>query len=161
LAAFDAERDRAAWVELNKAAFADHPEQGKWTLLDLDRRMAERWFDPGGLIMAFAATEETGRPSGYVWTKVSGSLGEIYAIGVRPSVQGNRLGTRLLAAGLEHLERRGVAEIRLFVEADNKPAIAAYRSQGFRRTRRDVQYGFAAAATASGAATTSTASTTG
>jgi mycothiol synthase len=77
---------------------------------------------------------------GYVWTKVDGNVGEIYAIGVHPAAQGQRLGTRLLELGLRHLERRGAAEARLFVEADNAPATAAYRRQGFRVTRRDVQY---------------------
>ncbi|MDR0365972.1 MAG: mycothiol synthase [Bifidobacteriaceae bacterium] len=168
---FNPATDRSAWVDLNAAAFANHPEQGKWTLEDLDRRMAELWFDPAALILAFPTDQRpksgppalghstahpvqpsslpanTGTkpaagqsPVGYVWGKVTGQIGEIYAIGVHPSAQGQRLGTYLLKLGLEHLEGRGVTEIRLFVEADNTPAIAAYNRQGFRVTRRDVQY---------------------
>ncbi|MDR0594280.1 MAG: mycothiol synthase [Bifidobacteriaceae bacterium] len=141
---FDPRTDRAAWVELNAAAFVGHPEQGKLTAGDLDRRMAESWFDAAGLVFAElrGGDGQGGRLVGYVWTKVVGALGEIYAIGVRPEAQGMRLGTKLLEIGLAHMERRGITEIRLFVEADNAPAAAAYRRQGFRVTRRDVQYAF-------------------
>jgi mycothiol synthase len=136
---FAVRHDREAWVELNAAAFAGHPEQGRLTVEDLDQRVALTWFDPAGLILA-----ELDGLAGYVWTKIEGGVGEIYAIGVRPGAQGQRLGTRLLSLGLRHLEEQGVTEVRLFVEADNAPAIASYRRQGFTVTRRDVQYAFEA-----------------
>ncbi|MDR1442209.1 MAG: mycothiol synthase [Bifidobacteriaceae bacterium] len=141
---FDPRTDRGTWIELNAAAFDTHPEQGKLTVADLDRRMGEGWFDPAGLLFAspVLADGKIGSPLGYVWTKIVDGVGEIYAIGVHPSAQGRRLGTKLLEIGLGHLERQGVAEVRLFVEADNAPAIAAYHRQGFTLTRRDVQYAF-------------------
>jgi mycothiol synthase len=135
---FGAKGDREAWVGLNALAFAGHPEQGRLTLEDLDQRMAQSWFDPAGLIFAHPAPQAA--PLGYVWTKIEGGGGEIYAIGVHPAAQGKRLGTKLLDLGLRHLEEQGVAEVRLFVEADNAPAIASYRRQGFALTRRDIQY---------------------
>ncbi|MDR1188415.1 MAG: mycothiol synthase [Bifidobacteriaceae bacterium] len=137
---FDPRTDRATWIDLNAAAFAGHPEQGKLTVGDLDRRMGEDWFDAGGLL--FAAPGPQAPPFGYVWTKIVDGVGEIYAIGVHPQAQGRRLGTKLLDVGLSHMERQGVTEARLFVEADNAPAIAAYRRQGFEVTRRDIQYAF-------------------
>ncbi|MDR2378467.1 MAG: mycothiol synthase [Bifidobacteriaceae bacterium] len=142
---FDPVSDRQIWVDLNALAFAGHPEQGRLTLGDLDRRMAESWFDPAGLLFVapVGADGALGRPVGYVWTKIMGGVGEIYAIGVHPAAQGRRLGSLLLARGLAHLEDQGVAEARLFVESDNAPAIAAYRRQGFAVTRRDIQYAFA------------------
>ncbi|MDR2348980.1 MAG: mycothiol synthase [Bifidobacteriaceae bacterium] len=136
---FEPARDRAAWVAVNAAAFANHPEQGRLTVRDLEQRMAQPWFDPAGLILAQSSG---GGLAGYVWTKIEANAGEIYAIGVVPAAQGQRLGTRLLELGLRHLEAQGVAEVRLFVEADNAPAIAAYRRQGFQLARRDVQYAF-------------------
>jgi mycothiol synthase len=141
---FDLKKDRSIWTELNAAAFASHPEQGKWSVQDLDRRAAEGWFDPAGLIFVVPrqADGSAGRPLGYVWTKVIGRVGEIYAIGVHPKAQGKRLGTALLRHGLEYLEHQGLEEVRLFVDADNTAAIAAYRRQGFEVTRRDVQYSF-------------------
>ncbi|MDR2564550.1 MAG: GNAT family N-acetyltransferase [Bifidobacteriaceae bacterium] len=141
---FNPSADRAAWIDLNSAAFAGHPEQGKMRVEDLDRRMAEAWFDPAGLLFAVPvrADGSFGAPVGYVWTKIVDGIGEIYAIGVHPAAQGRRLGTWLLGVGLDHMERLGITEVRLFVEADNAPAIASYRRQGFVVTRRDIQYAF-------------------
>jgi mycothiol synthase len=64
---FDAQRDSDAWVALNAAAFTDLPDQGGWTRADLERRMAEPWFDPDGFLLA--ETSE-GRLVGFHWTKV-------------------------------------------------------------------------------------------
>ena len=41
LRTFEPGRDDEAWLRLNAAAFAGHPEQGSWTLDDLHRRIRE------------------------------------------------------------------------------------------------------------------------
>ena len=56
---FEPGRDDEAWVALNAAAFADHPEQGGWTVDDLHRRVAEPWFDPARVL-----PRRAGRPAG-------------------------------------------------------------------------------------------------
>lgn len=123
--------DEAELLRVNAAAFAHHPEQGSLDLAGLQERMAEPWFDPAGLIMAW----EGRRLLGFHWTKRhSPSLGEVYVVGVDASAQGLGLGRLLTIAGLEHL--RDVDEVHLYVEADNTPARRLYEGLGF--THADV-----------------------
>jgi mycothiol synthase len=131
-------RDEQAWLEVNARAFASHPEQGSWTLADLERREREPWFDPRGFLLH----EEGTRLAAFCWTKVhlSPVLGEIYVIGVDPDYQGRGLGRALTRAGLGHLATRGVPTAMLYVERDNTPALVLYRSLGFSEHHREVQY---------------------
>lgn len=133
--------DAEALLELNRRAFADHPEQGRLTMRDLRLRMDEDWFDPEGLFLA----ERAGRLVGFHWTKVHGPTGEspygeVYVVGVDPQAQGGGLGRFLTAVGLRHLADRGLSPVRLYVEGDNAPAIAVYRRLGFEHTGTDVLY---------------------
>lgn len=138
---FDVGRDEDAWLALNAEAFAHHPEQGGITRADLDERMAEPWFDPGGF---FLATRDQ-QLVGFHWTKVHDETpphGEVYVVGVSPSAQGGGLGKRLTLAGLRHLASLGLPEVILYVEADNAPAVAVYERLGFTHAPEDthVQY---------------------
>jgi mycothiol synthase len=65
--------DDEAWLALNAAAFAHHPEQGSWTLTDLRARMTEDWFDPAGFLLAEQDGPD-GFPEliGFHWTKIHG-----------------------------------------------------------------------------------------
>ncbi len=144
LRAFDASRDIDDWLDLNARAFTDLPDQGGWTAEDLDRRMAEPWFDPVGFLMAHDAED---RLVGFHWTKVhdhdhshSGDqapghvhdpLGEVYVVGVDPDHRGRGLGRALTVAGLAHLRQRGLPTALLYVDADNAGAISLYRALGF------------------------------
>jgi mycothiol synthase len=129
--------DEPAWLVVNAAAFAGHPEQGKWTNTDLAQRLAEPWFDPAGLLVA----ERSGRMVGFHWTKQeSPTEGEVYVLGIHPAEQGTGLGRALLVAGLRHLRDLGVARITLYVEESNVGARRLYSSLGFSRSAIDVQY---------------------
>ncbi len=136
LRAFRPERDEHAWLAANAAAFAEHPEQGRMTLADLRARESEPWFDPGGLLLA----ERDGTLVGFVWTKLVGPVGEIYAVGVVPRAQGAGLGRALTLAGLDHLRRHGAHRAELFTDADNAPAVHLYETIGFVVDRTDTQY---------------------
>jgi mycothiol synthase len=141
---FAPQRDARRWLALNAKAFAALPDQGGWTSADLERRMAEPWFDPAGFLLA---EDADGRLVGFHWTKVHGHgasadptedghshhepIGEVYVVGVDPDARGSGLGRALTLAGLHHLRGCGLASALLFVDADNAPAIALYRSLGF------------------------------
>ncbi|TDD52364.1 mycothiol synthase [Nonomuraea terrae] len=129
-------RDEEAWLKVNAAAFAHHPEQGAWTMDDLLRREREPWFDPEGFFLAVRGD----RPAGFHWTKVHDSLGEVYVVGVDPSQQGTGLGRALTLAGLTHLRSRGLAQAMLYVDEANTAAIRLYESLGFSRWDVDVMY---------------------
>ena len=126
--------DDDAWLTVNASAFADHPDQGRWTHDDLREHLAAAWFDPDG----FRIHEVGGQIAGFCWTKVHPAVaadvrrGEIFVIGVDPAFQGRGLGRGLTAAGLDWLWQRDHLDIAmLYVEAGNEPARALYDSMGF------------------------------
>ncbi|MBW8485232.1 mycothiol synthase [Actinomadura parmotrematis] len=138
LRAFEPGRDEEAWLRVNAAAFAHHPEQGAWTLDDVRAREAEDWFDPAGFFLA----ERGGDLAGFHWTKVHpDGLGEVYVVGVDPAAQGLGLGRTLTLAGLHHLRDAGVPAILLYVDESNTAAVRLYESLGFTRHAVDVMYG--------------------
>ncbi len=128
--------DVDAFLAINAAAFAGHPEQGAFSADDLAQRMAEPWWDPAGFIVA----EDAEGLVGFHWTKRhDAETGEVYVIGVHPRAHGRGLGTVLLDAGLAHLAASGCTTVHLYVEHDN-PAVRLYERAGFVVTRSDAQY---------------------
>jgi mycothiol synthase len=129
--------DDEEWVRLNGRAFADHPEQGRLTLADLQQRMAQPWFDPAGFFVARRAAGMVG----FHWTKVHDDMiGEVYVLGVDPAEQRTGLGRALTLVGLHHLRDAGPETVMLYVESDNHAAVGLYTSLGFTRTTVDVMY---------------------
>jgi mycothiol synthase len=137
--------DDVGFLSVNAAAFASHPEQGSLDRRGLLERMAEPWFDPKGFLIA----ERDGEIVGFHWTKVHtkgrlrASCGEVYVIGVDPSTQGSGLGRALLMSGLEHLRRRGLSEVILYVEAQNEGAVRLYERHGFKHAAVDTDVMYA------------------
>ena len=150
--------DDQAWVDLNKKAFADHPEQGKWELRDLRLRMREPWFDPAGFLLAQREGGSAGSGMnsdllGFHWTKVHGEvrragefghhhdpIGEVYVLGLHPQAQGLGLGRALTVAGLRYLRARGLDQVMLYVDESNAAAAALYTRLGFARWSTDVLF---------------------
>jgi mycothiol synthase len=129
-------RDDTAWLAVNAAAFAHHPEQGSLTQRDLDDRKAEAWFDPKGFFLAF----REGELIGFHWTKehAAEGLGEVYVIGLRPGAQGGGLGRALTTIGLRHLATKGLPTAMLYVDADNTAAVKLYERLGFATHETDL-----------------------
>lgn len=145
---FQVGKDEDAWLELNAQVFAAHPEQGRLTKSDLAIRINENWFNPAGFLVS---QNETGELTGFHWTKVHGSsqsdykhghpnIGEIYVLGVTPSMRGTGLGKALAIAGLEYLRGEGLAAAMLYVDRQNESAIKLYESISFGHWDTDVMF---------------------
>jgi mycothiol synthase len=156
---FEVGRDEQAWTDLNNRAFADHPDQGGWSLEEVALREREPWFDPKGFFLA----ERGGRLVGSHWTKVHGGhgshdhdrtepahpdsdhhdhppIGEVYIVAVDPSEQGRGLGPALTLLGLHSLRSRGLDSVLLYVDESNAAAVRVYERLGFTRHAVDVMY---------------------
>lgn len=130
------------WVDINNAIFAAHPEQGHFTVADLEARMQLAWFKPEHLV--FMYIEE--KLIGYVWNKIEQKsqniiTGEVYAIGVSTAYQGKGYGNLLFQWALEAIGKANCQQIFIYVEADNLPAIRLYEKYGIRIISTDVQLG--------------------
>ncbi len=123
--------DQQAFLDVNRAAFAWHPEQGRLDAQQFHTRTQEAWYNPAG----FLILEIDNQLAGFCWTKIHRDnetpLGEIYAIAVAPDFSGQRLGAPLTHAGLDFLANSGIQVGMLYVEADNTPAQKIYRKLGF------------------------------
>lgn len=138
--------DDAEWLALNARAFADLPDQGGWTMSDLERRLREPWFSAPGFLTAWRGD----RMVGFHWTKVHGghagghhphaAFGEVYIVGVDPTLRGLGLGRALTLAGLLHLRSLGLTQAMLYVDAANTSAITLYETLGFARWDSDVLF---------------------
>lgn len=132
--------DDSALIEANNAAFADHPEQSRWTSEDLAIRRAARWYDPADVLLAWSGEGLLG----FHWTKRhppdqhelvdADRLGEVYVLAVHPRAQRMGLGRALLRAGVAHLVDRGCTDVILYVDVE-EPAVWLYEQEGF-TTRR-------------------------
>lgn len=141
LRAFRPGEDDERWLELNNRIFAEHPENGTWTLDDLHARMSQPWFRPEDVLML----EVSGQLAGFCWVKVEergdeGQVGEIYIIGTAPEYHGRGLGRYLLGEALRHLSSRDVDAVAVYVDQSNERAVALYWSFEFHHHHVDVLY---------------------
>ena len=144
VAAWGREHVESEWVRVNNEAFSWHPEQGGWDLERLHRGMEAEWFDPADVLLLWDTTQE-GDPvlAGFHWlkwhteTEAEGKppFGEVYVVGLAQDYRGRHLGGPLLSAGLQRMldkgEGKGTAQVILYVEVDNEPAVKAYERLGF------------------------------
>ena len=121
----DAAADDDAVVALLAAAY---PERHVWHESDFAALRASDWFRADDLLML----ESGDGLLGIHWMKRRGDgVGEVYNLALAPEAQGRGLGRLLLDAGLAHLADAGIDEVILWVDAENRPALALYRTRGF------------------------------
>ena len=121
----DAAADDDAVVALLAAAY---PERHVWHGSDFAALRASDWFRADDLLML----ESADGLLGIHWMKRRGDgVGEVYNLALAPEAQGRGLGGLLLDAGLAHLADIGIQEVILWVDAENPPALALYRTRGF------------------------------
>lgn len=144
---FDPSDDKLAeaWVQVNAAAFASHPEQGAVTLEDFRTLMAEPWFDPRDLRLAIDPRVDPGDEgdvaiAGYTWVKTTqvemaegrqGTETELYVLGVDPRFAGLGLGAGLMGETFRVMREHSPDRITLYVDGDNESALALYYRAGF------------------------------
>lgn len=133
--------DKDGLIALNNYIFAGHPENGAWTIEDLEGRMRQPWFRADDLLIL----EMEGQPAGFCWLKVEergddGKVGEVYVIGTVPERQGQGLGRYLLSRGLTHLHERQVDAVAVYVDQANTRGVALYWSLDFHHHHADVCY---------------------
>jgi mycothiol synthase len=135
---FRRQTDLAAWVAAFNEAFTGHP-----TPLSLDATSYAQWIeeagtrdedtilveDQSGSFAAFASTEPQYQPDGSVAARA-----EIWALGVRPGLQGRGLGRAALRLGIARLRSIGARTVTLSVSGRNSRAVALYEAEGFVRT---------------------------
>lgn len=146
ISTFNRDLDEGDWLVANQEIFAQHPEQGSWTLRDFDIRTKEEWFNPEG----FFILKQKGRIAGFSWTKVHHHshghdhmpLGEIYVLGVSPNHRGQGLAKALTLYTLTYLRSLGLLEAMLYVNNEDSAALSLYESCGFRNWDVDTLYSF-------------------
>ncbi len=147
--------DNEEWILLNNRTFTGHPEQGSWTVRDLEIRMKEPWFNEKGFLLATVNSAIVA----FCWTKIHGGhshhhvdgdeahdhdlIGEIYIMGVDPLYSGKGFGKAITIAGLKHMRYQGIFSAMLYVDALNESAIKLYKELGFTEWGRDVLYSVA------------------
>ena len=130
---FNPAKDKNSWLALNNKVFTNHPDQGNWALADLENRMTENWFDPGGFFLAVKDNEIVG----FVWTKIHQDfvnqepVGELYVVGVDPDHSRQGIARAVSVAAINYLVTKGLKHSMLYVDADNEKGLALYTSLGF------------------------------
>ncbi len=131
--------DADALIDINRAAFGDHPEAASLDRKELNDLMQKAWFDPQGVLFH----ESDGEVAGFCWTKVHPEgEGEIYRVGVDPRHRGKGIGRRLTLAGYRYLaEARGCTTGFLWVDEANTDAVGMYEGIGLVVRSRNREFG--------------------
>jgi ribosomal-protein-alanine N-acetyltransferase len=122
-----ADLERIAWLEA--ASFAD-----PWPAA----LVRDELFHPAALMLV--GGRGTAPPEGYACFRLAPGEAELLRVAVAPAARGWRIGTALVAAGLDEVRRSGAELCHLEVRIENASAHAVYRRLGFAPTGRRPAY---------------------
>ncbi|HCG56609.1 MULTISPECIES: mycothiol synthase [Brevibacterium] len=133
--------DEDGWRRVNNAAFDWHPEQGSQTPEDFAEITQAPDFDPDSVILAIRDDQIIGfHQTKLTDSDVEGRLGEVYVVGVDPSIHAKGVGKALTIEGMRRMVAAGANVIELYVESDNAPALGLYERLGFHVAVAHVSY---------------------
>ncbi len=88
----------------------------------------------------FLVAEEGGEILGYCGVLTALDQGDVLNVGVRPDLQGQGIGRRLVGALIKKMDERGVSSLYLEVRTSNQAAIGLYEASGFKEVGRREGY---------------------
>jgi mycothiol synthase len=113
--------DSDAVLALNQRSFAWHPEQGRWSLKDLDAVISSDRFDPDDLMVY----EHDGRIVAFFHAWLADEpvsrCAHLEVFAIDSEATGRGLGSQLSGAIVSHMLRRGAEVILTYTEATNLP----------------------------------------
>ena len=132
------DEDLAAYVELIRASFADHPTHLSVDVASVARAHASPGFELDG-IAVLVPRDAPDRPIAFVRSHVDtdddgDAYGAVDLIGVLPAWRGRGLGRALLRWAMRRFGTLGVHRAELSVVAANEAALRLYASEGFATT---------------------------
>ncbi|MFW5965498.1 MAG: ribosomal protein S18-alanine N-acetyltransferase [Halodesulfurarchaeum sp.] len=112
-----------------------------WTLASFEEHLGE----PGFLVLEDSDAWKLGEElAGYVLAVMldgtAPRVGHVKDLAVKPALQGEGRGGRLMEAAVSTLREQGALGVRLEVRPSNEPALALYDSLGFERIARHSGY---------------------
>ena len=88
----------------------------------------------------FLVAEEGGEILGYCGVLTALDQGDVLNVGVRPDLQGQGIGRRLVGALIKKMDERGASSLYLEVRTSNQAAIGLYEASGFKEVGRREGY---------------------
>ncbi len=115
-------------AQIQNRSFAGHWGYNPNTIESVNYHLNLSHRSPGDIVLLC----EEGKVAGYCWTEINPQgQGRIYMLGADPDYRGRGIGRKTLLAGLAYLKNKGVSNVWLIIDSENKTACSLYESVGF------------------------------
>lgn len=134
----ESEAEQVAYLQAYNQAFPEAPR----ALEDLQYFLGSPMWQVGTSFTAFAGEQVAGSLLAYWNEEENGQQGQLVGsteeIFVLPPWRRQGIGRCLIAEGLQYLRAHGLAEAHLEMSSTNAPALALYRSMGYRVYKEEI-----------------------